>query len=52
MFNPDIPGDLARAMKEADSKGCVSFCAKIEHFLHTIEFNQVANNLYGQLYDK
>ena len=51
MFNPEIQGDLSRAMKEAECKGSVSFCAKIEHFLHTIEFNQVATNLYDQIYN-
>ena len=51
MFNPEIPGDLARAMKEAESKGGKSFCEKIGQFLHTIEFNQVANNFYGQIYN-
>lgn len=52
MFNSGISGDLARAMKEAESKGCISFRENIERFLHTIKFDQVASDLYSQLYNQ
>lgn len=49
-YNPDVPGDLARAMTEAGEKGCESFRMNIEKFLHTLVFNNVASELYQQLY--
>lgn len=52
MFNPEISGDLTRAMKEAESKGSMSFRNNIELFLHTIVFDQVASDLYEQLYNQ
>lgn len=52
MFDPDNPGDLARAMKEAEQRGCRSFYDNIERFLHTIEFPRVADDLYEQLYNE
>lgn len=52
MFDPEIPGDLTKAMKEAERKGSISFRERIELFLHTIGFRQVASNLYEQLYNQ
>lgn len=49
-YNPDIPGDLARAMTEAGEKGCEYFRMSIDNFLHTLVFNNVAGELYHQLY--
>ena len=49
-YNPEIPGDLARAMKEAKNLGCQYFQKNIEAFLQSIEFNHVASELFNQLY--
>ena len=49
-YNPDIPGDLARAMTEAGKTGCEYFRINIEKFLQTLVFSNVASELYHQLY--
>lgn len=51
-YNPDVPDDLARAMIEAQEKGCKCFRMNIEKFLSTLEFDNVASKLFNQLYSK
>lgn len=50
MFNPDKPGDLARAMKEADRLGAKHFEDNIRRYLSTIEYGNVSQFLYKQIY--
>lgn len=52
MFNPDKPGDLARAITEAERLGTKSFEDNIRKYLSTIEFTNVSNQLYRQIYRK
>lgn len=50
MFNPDVPGDLSRAMSEAEEKGTLFFQKNIRDFLNTIEFSNVSKQFHKDIY--
>lgn len=52
MFDPDEPGDLSRAIKEAYEVGTKAFEENIREFLKTIEFDNVSKSLYQQIYKR
>lgn len=52
MFDPDKPGDLSRAMTDAENLGTESFQENIKTFLKTIEFDNVSKELYNEIYNE
>lgn len=50
LYNPKVKGDLSRAIKDAYTIGCKSFCNNIDNFLKTITFSHVSKSLCSQIY--
>lgn len=49
LYDPSIPGDLARAMQCAKDKGCFYYEINIREFLKTIEFDMLATRMFQDL---